>query len=41
MNAETTFFGWVHGPYGFDAILVFMVLLSVILYLLFKRSGWL
>ncbi|MBA2533794.1 MAG: hypothetical protein H0V21_02155 [Rubrobacter sp.] len=41
MNAETTYFGWVHGPYGFDALLAFMVLLSVILYLLFKRSGWL
>lgn len=41
MNAETTYFGWVHGPYGFDALLAFMVLLSVVLYLLFKRSGWL
>jgi magnesium transporter len=41
MNAETTFFGWVHGPYGLDVLLAFMVLFSAILYLLFKRSGWL
>ena len=41
MNAETTFFGWVHGAYGFEAIVAVIVLLSVILYLLFKRSGWL
>ena len=41
MNAKTTYFGWVHGPYGFDALLAFMILLSVVLYLLFKRSGWL
>jgi len=41
MNAETTFFGWVHGAYGLDALVLFMVVLSVILYLLFKHSGWL
>jgi magnesium transporter len=41
MNAETTFFGWVHGPYGLDVLLAFIVLFSAILYLLFKRSGWL
>lgn len=41
MNAETTFFGWVHGAYGLDVLVVFIVLLSVVLYLLFKRSGWL
>ena len=41
MNAKTTYFGWVHSAYGFDAFLAFMVLPSVVLYLLFKRSGWL
>ena len=41
MNAETTFFGWVHGPYGLDVLLAFIVLFSAVLYLLFKRSGWL
>jgi magnesium transporter len=41
MNAKTTYFGWVHGAYGFDALVAIMVVLSVVLYLLFKRSGWL
>lgn len=41
MNAETTLFWWVHGAYGLEALLVFMVLLSTLLYLAFKRSGWL
>ena len=41
MNADTTFFGWVHGAYGLEVLVVFMVLLSSILYLLFKRWGWL
>ena len=41
MNANTTYFGWVHGAYGFDALVAIMVVLSVVLYLLFKRSGWL
>jgi magnesium transporter len=41
MNAETTYFGWVHSAYGFDVLVAFMVLLSVLLYVLFKRSGWL
>ena len=41
MNAKTTYFGWVHSAYGFDVLVAFMVLLSVLLYVLFKRSGWL
>jgi hypothetical protein len=27
MNAETTYFGWVHSAYGFDVLVAFMVLL--------------
>jgi magnesium transporter len=41
MNANTTYFGWVHGAYGFDALVAIMMAFSVVLYLLFKRSGWL
>ncbi len=39
MNFEEAW--WIHAEYGFEAMLALMVLISVLLYIGFKRSGWL
>lgn len=39
MNFEEAW--WIHAEYGFEAMMVLMVLISVVLYVGFKRSGWL
>jgi magnesium transporter len=39
MNFEEAW--WIHARFGFEVMLVMMVLISVLLYLSFKRSGWL
>jgi magnesium transporter len=39
MNFEEAW--WIHAEYGFEAMIVLMVLISVLLYVNFKRSGWL
>jgi magnesium transporter len=39
MNFEQAW--WINARYGFEALVVLMVLISVVLYLFFKRRGWL
>ncbi len=39
MNFEEAW--WIHAEYGFEAMMVLLVLISVLLYASFKRSGWL
>jgi magnesium transporter len=39
MNFEEAW--WIHARFGFEAMVGMMVLISVLLYLSFKRSGWL
>jgi len=39
MNFEEAW--WIHAEYGFEAMLVLMILISVLLYVGFRRSGWL
>lgn len=39
MNFEEAW--WIHADYGFEAMMVLMVLISVLLYIGFRRSGWL
>ena len=39
MNFEEAW--WIHAAYGFEIMVVLMVLISVVLYVTFKRSGWL
>lgn len=39
MNFEEAW--WIHAEYGFEAMVVLIVLISALLYIGFKRSGWL
>ena len=39
MNFEEAW--WMNAKYGFEVMIVLMVLISVVLYAGFKRSGWL
>ena len=39
MNFEEAW--WIHAEYGFEIMIVLMILISVLLYASFKRSGWL
>ena len=39
MNFEEAW--WIHATYGFELMIVLMLLSSVVLYASFKRSGWL
>lgn len=39
MNFEEAW--WIHAAYGFEIMIVLMLLISVVLYASFKRSGWL
>ena len=39
MNFEEAW--WMNARYGFEVMIVLMVLISVLLYVGFKRSGWL
>jgi magnesium transporter len=41
MNANKNLCGWTHCAPGLEVLVIFMVALSVVLYLWFKRSGWL
>jgi magnesium transporter len=39
MNFEEAW--WIQAEYGFEVMIALMVLISVVLYIGFKRSGWL
>ena len=39
MNFEDAW--WINASYGFEIMIALMILISVLLYLSFRRSGWL